>query len=248
MRRKQVHLFGYGKHGRRIAEGLRASGYARLHIYEPDLEHVQAAREGGFVDVDRIDITEDDPIEQLVIGDEDLVVCVMDDEHLNVFATLSLRQFHPRVPIYAISDSIHTAEKLTMAGATQVIDLYQVSATRIHTLLTKPVTAHLLSGILGDQHDISFREFVIPPGSFLHGVDTESIDFGRFNLLFLGLIDVEIGSELIFVTEGFNHKLDSGDTLVFMGRDSDLDRFEDVIRKSNIQIDSDQKHLQHNTP
>ena len=230
---QKVHLFGYGKHGQRIADGLYESGYS-VHILEADQALADGAKERGFIDVDKIDMTDDEHIEALGIEEKDLVVCVMDDEHLNVFLTLTLRQFHPVVKIFSISDSIHTAEKLTMAGASKVIDMYQVSATRIHNFLNKPVTTHLLSGILGDKHDISFREFVIPEGSFLHGINTESIDFDRFNLLFLGLIDLELGNELVFVTEGFNHKLDSGDTLVFMGKDGDLDRFEETIRRTTI--------------
>jgi voltage-gated potassium channel len=230
---QKVHLFGYGKHGQRIAAGLHESGYS-IHILEEDQRLVEGAKERGFVNVDRVEMTDDARIEILDIDEKDLVVCVMDDEHLNVFLTLTLRQFHPVVKIFSISDSIHTAEKLTMAGASNVIDMYQVSATRIHNFLNKPVTTHLLSGILGEKHDISFREYVIPEGSFLHGVNTESIDFDRFNLLFLGLIDLEIGHELIFVTEGINHKLDSGDILVFMGKDSDLGRFEETIKRKTI--------------
>ena len=230
---QRVHLFGYGRHGKQIAEGLYTSGYS-LHILETSTQNVEEAHAAGHVNVERIDVTEDVQIEALGIEEDDLVVCVMDDEHLNVFLTLTLRQLHPQVMIFSISDSIHTSEKLIMAGASKVIDLYHVSATRIHNFLNKPVTTHLLSGILGDGHDISFREYEIPPGSFLHGLNTDAIDFGRFNLLFLGLIDVELGHELIFVTEGFNHKLDSGDTLVFMGKDEDLDRFVETIQRKTI--------------
>ncbi len=233
MMAEQIYLFGYGRHGRRIAAQLTASGY-RLHIFETAPENVQHAREDDHANVDVIDVTDDAQIAALEIAENDRVVCVMDDEHLNVFLTLSLRQFYPTVRIYSISDSIHTEEKLIMAGATKVIDLYQVSATRIHNFLHRPVAAHLLSGILGHERNISIREFVIPEGSFLHGVYADTIDFNRFNLLFMGLIDVELSHELIFVTEGIRHKLDSGDTLVFMAKDDDLDRFADTIRRTTL--------------
>ncbi len=233
MTSKVVHLFGYGRHGKRMANGLRESGYS-LHILETDPALVDAAKTAGFVNADRIDATNDESIESSHIDPRDLIVCVMDDEHLNVFLTLTLRQLYPEVQIFSISDSIHTSEKLIMAGASKVIDMYYVSATRIHNYLNKPVTTHLLTGILGSGHNISFREFVIPEGSFLHGVNTDEIDFNRFNLLFMGLIDVELGTDLIFVTEGINHKLDSGDTLVFMGKDDDLDRFAKTIKRKTI--------------
>ena len=233
MATRKVHIFGYGRHGKRIAAGLRRSGYS-LHILEQDLERVRKALEDEYVDVDHVDMTDDDRIESLDIDSNDLVVCVMDDEHFNVFVTLTLRQFHPEVKIYSISDSIHTAEKLTMAGATKVIDLYDVSATRIHNFLNKPVTTHLMSSIIGDERGISFREYTIPGGSFLHGRNTDEIDFSKFNILLLGIIDLELGNDLIFITEGINHKLDSGDILVFMGKDDDLERFEETIKRKTI--------------
>ncbi len=229
----KVHIFGYGRHGKRIAAGLRESGY-NLHILEQSTARVERAREDDYVNVDRIDMTDDDQIDALDIEKDDLVVCVMDDEHLNVFVTLTLRQFHPEVKIYSISDSIHTAEKLTMAGATKVIDLYEVSANRIHNFLNKPVTTHLLSSIFSEKRGIAFREYTIPPGSFLHGRNTEEIDFARFNLLLLGIIDHELDDDLIFITEGINHKLDSGDILVCMGKDDDLERFGETIKRKTI--------------
>ena len=233
MATRKVHIFGYGKHGKRIASGLRGSGYA-LHILEQDADLVKKAYADDYVDVDQIDMTDDDRIEALDIGESDLVVCVMDDEHFNVFVTLTLRQFHPEVEIFSISDSIHTAEKLTMAGATKVIDLYDVSATRIHNFLNKPVTTHLMSSILADKRGISFHEYTIPEGSFLHGRNTGEIDFAKFNILLLGIIDRELGNDLIFITEGINHKLDSGDVLVFMGKDDDLTRFEETIKRRTM--------------
>ncbi len=229
----KVHLFGYGRHGRLIAKGLLKSGYW-IHILEIDNKKIDSAKEHGFVNVDLVEMTDDEQLSNLDIDPDDLIVCVMDDEHFNVFLTLSLRQIHPDIKIFAISDSIHTAEKLKMAGASKVIDLYQVSATRIHNFLNKPVTTYLLSGFLGDKQEISFRQFVIPEGSFLHGLYTDDLDFDSFNLLLLGIIDLELSDDLIFVTEGINHKLDSGDILVCMGKDADLERFEETIKKKTI--------------
>jgi voltage-gated potassium channel len=230
---QKIHVFGYGRHGKLLAKGLQESGYM-LHILEFDNAKIENAREHGHVNVDMIDMTNDEHLQALDIDNEDLIVCVMDDEHFNVFLTLSLRQIHSKIKIFAISDSIHTAQKLRMAGASKVIDLYQVSATRIHNYLNKPVTTHLLSGFLGDKHDISFREFVIPEGSFLHGRNTDDLDFNSFNLLLLGIIDLELGEDLIFITEGRNHRLDSGDVLVCMGKDTDLERFFETIKKKTI--------------
>jgi hypothetical protein len=41
---------------------------------------------------------------------------------------------------------------------------------------------------------------------------------------------MELSDSFNFVTTGKNHKLDYDDVLVFLGRDSDLDRFEKSLK------------------
>ncbi len=149
--------------------------------------------------------------------------------HLNVFLTLTLRALYPQATIYAVSSSVHVTQKLKMAGASRVIDMYHVSATRIHNILKKPVATKLIDSFITSDSDISFREIVIPEGSWLHGKMADEVDFSRFGILLIGLVDRELGEKFIFVTTGLKHKLDSGDVLVCMGYKKDLDRFEKIV-------------------
>jgi voltage-gated potassium channel len=119
-----------------------------------------------------------------------------------------------------------------MAGADQVIDLYAVSANRIHNILTKPIATRFLEGFLDANHEYSFREIRIPEGSFLHGRTLGEVDFRRYGVIFIGMIDVELGNSFIFVTTGLEHKLDAGDIIVCIGHDEDLDRFEELIKQA----------------
>jgi len=119
-----------------------------------------------------------------------------------------------------------------MAGADKVIDLYAVSANRIHNILNKPVATRFLEGFVDHTHEYSFREIEIPVGSFLHGRKLEEVDFHRYGIIFVGMIDVELGNSFIFVTTGLEHKLDSGDIIVCIGHDEDLERFAEAIRQN----------------
>jgi len=225
-------VFGYGKFGENIADTLREHDKDIL-LVESDEERCLKARERGFEKCLLLDVTEDDDLKQLSAEEEDQLVCVMDDDHLNVFLVLSLRALFPKNRILAISDSIHATRKLKMAGANQVIDLYSVSANRIHNILSKPVATRFLEGFVSQTHEYSFRELVIPENSFLHGKMLDEIDFRRYGIIFVGMIDVELGNSFIFVTTGLKHKIDSGDILVCIGHEKDLDNFEKTIRRSN---------------
>ena len=230
---RQAFLFGYGSQGRSLAQSLR-SDHFKIHIIESEQRYYEKAKADKFLDVVLLDVTSDAELEALHIDEDSYIVCVMEDEHLNVFLTLSLRSLYPDTTIVAISDSVYTTQKLKMAGANRIIDIYKVSAYRIHNILARPVATKLLDSFISDESTISFREMLIPEGSFLHGKMIEEIHFGSYGILLVGMLDIELSNKFIFITAGIDHKLDSGDTIVCMGYDSDLDKFSDLIAQGEM--------------
>jgi len=230
---KQAFLFGYGSQGRSLAKSLRTDQF-RLHIIESEPAYYNKAKSDKFLDVILVDVTNDAELEALHIDDDSYIVCVMEDEHLNVFLTLSLRSLYPNATIVAISDSVYTTQKLKMAGANRIIDIYKVSAYRIHNMLIRPVATKLLDSFISDESTISFREMLIPEGSFLDGMMMEEVHFESYGILLVGMLDIELSNKFIFITAGIDHKLDSGDTIVCMGYNKDLDSFAELINKGEI--------------
>jgi len=230
---KQAFLFGYGSQGRSLARSLR-NDHFRLHIIESKKKYYEKAKSDKFLDVILADVTMDTELEALHIDDDSYIICVMEDEHLNVFLTLSLRSLYPNATIVAISDSVYTTQKLKMAGANRIIDIYKVSAYRIHNMLIRPVATKLLDSFISDESTISFREMLIPEGSFLDGVMVEEVQFSDYGILLLGMLDVELSNKFIFITAGIDHKLDSGDTIVCMGYNNDLESFAEMIHLKEL--------------
>ena len=231
----KVFLFGYGKHGKPIAKGLLNDGF-RLTIIESNKKNYKAAIADGYADTILFDVTDDANLETLVVEPVEQLICVMDDEHLNVYLTLSLRPLFPENYILAISGSIYASQKLQMAGANKVIDLYEVSANRIHNLLKRPVSTKFLDKILSEKDGIGFREIVIPKGSFLDGMMVDDVNFHACNVLLVGLVDLEEGEHFIFTTSGDDYRLDSGDRIVCLGKDEDMDTFEEMIKNGEESI------------
>lgn len=230
MKSKNTYIFGYGSQGRALASSLKKESF-NVTIIEADSKYYTLAKEEGFDEAYLIDVTIDAQIESLHIDSNGYIVCVMEDDHLNVFLTLTLRALYPDIRIVAISSSLHMTQKLKRAGASQVIDLYQVSANRIHNILAKPVATKLLDSFVSDIYDISFREIEIPKDSFLDGKMADEIDFSSYGVLLIGLVDMELSQKFIFITSGVSHKLDHGDIIVCIGYDSDLERFEKKVLK-----------------
>jgi voltage-gated potassium channel len=227
---KKILLFGYGNHGKYIAHGLREDGYD-ITVVEENAERFEDAKRDGFAKVVYIDMRKDDDLVTLDPMRFDQVVCVMDDDHYNVFVTLSLHSLFPELSIVAISDSIHTTTKLHMAGATKVIDLYEVSANKIHNILNRPVATELLEDFVMSKQGISFMEMQIPPDSILEGKKLSEFDFSAYDILLVGMVDIERGHGFEFVTAGHDHILNEGDTIVCMGEVEKLRIFKKLLSK-----------------
>jgi voltage-gated potassium channel len=233
MFKDKIAIFGYGNHGKFIAQGLAEDGFD-VTIVESEKSFSKDAKKDGFEKVYFIDVTKDSELKQMNLESFSQLVCVMDDEHLNVFLTLSLRSLFKDSYILSISDSLNVTKKLQMAGANKVIDLYEVSANKIYNLLEKPIATKLLEDFVHNDGGITFKEMMIPENSFLNGKMADDIDFSSYGILLVGLIDEELGHSFVFVTAGISHKLDSGDTIVCIGEVEQLDMFEKLIAKKDI--------------
>ncbi|MBU1668858.1 NAD-binding protein [bacterium] len=229
MSHRTAFMFGYGKSTYFVAQELFRESL-HLSIIVNDEVAFEEAKNDGYVDVTLLDITDDTLLESLNVNEEDYLICVMKDNHLNVFLTLSLHNLFPNNMIVALSDSIHTTQKLKMAGANKIIDVYNVSANRVYNILHKPVTTQLIERLLSSDEMFSFKEMQIPKNSCLDGVMVDDFDFREHNIILVGMIDQRLSDQFLFITSGLEHRFDSGDTIVCIGYNDDLEKFEAYMK------------------
>ncbi len=225
---QRAFLFGYSKRSLVIAKELQIRNFLLIIVVSTDNAY-NLAKDDGYLDVVKINMKDDNDLETLNVEDDDHLVCVMEDNHFNVFLTLSLRALFPKSKIIALSDSIHTTQKLKMAGANRVIDLYQVSANRIYNILNKPLATKFIDNILSPNSELSLREIVIPKNSYLNNIKVDDFNFSKHGVILVGMIDRRLSNQFLFITSGLEHQLNIGDTMVCIGYNDDLDRFEKSI-------------------
>lgn len=232
--KESIVLFGYGKHGKQIASYLRRKNY-RLTIVESDERQIAVARVEGFEDVRLVDVTDDEALLGLDLGDSyKTAFCAMEDDGLNLFLVISLRALWGNLNIVAVCESKEVGQKLRLAGADNVIDAFEATGNKIFRILEKPAVTEVLENIIFGDININIAQIKIPRGSILQDRLLEELDFKRrYNLILVGVLDREMGEEFIFATKGTSHKLDAGDVLVLIGEDEYLKKFEnDLMRKA----------------
>jgi len=229
MSKQKAFMFGYSQKRLFLAKELdyRLMGFIIIVNNKKDYKK---AIEDGYTNVKLLDMTDDAHLEKLDVRENDYLICVMDDHYLNVFLTLSLHDIFPKAIIVALSDSPHTTQKLKMAGASKIVDLYQVSANRIHNILHKPLATKLVERLLNSKEEFSFKEMKIPVGSSLDGVMVDDFDFSEHGVILVGMIDERLSRQFIFITSGLENRFDVGDTIVCIGYNVDLEKFEDYIK------------------
>jgi len=222
--KKDVLIFGYGRFGSSIAKSIREYG-ANVRVAVNNKDEFKKAREDKM-EVEHFNLENDDSIKKLDIKEDLYLICAMDNNHENLFLSLSLRDMFSQIYILAISDSIHVSDKLRMAGANRVIDIYTISGNLIKNILNIPVATKFLQGFINKSHDYIFKEIKIGEKSHLNGKKLSEVDFRRYNIIFIGMIDEELGNQFVFNTVGFDHKIDEHDTIVCVGKEQDIYRFQ----------------------
>jgi len=221
---KNVIIFGYGKFGKSIANSIKKENNANILVAVNSEEEFELANLDGLK-VIKFNVESDASIENLNIVKDVRLICAMDNNHENLFLALTLREMYKQHYILAISDSIHLTDKFKMAGVNRVIDIYTVSGNMIMNILNMPVATKFLQGFINKSHDYIFKEIPIQDNSKISGVLLDKIDFNKYNIIFVGMIDKEMGNQFVFSTVGHNHRIDVGDIIVCIGKEKDLNRF-----------------------
>jgi len=223
--RRKIVVAGSGPVALEVARQLRERGEA-LCLVDYDGERLKKARLAGF-EVQQVNLQDDDELLSLGLGTEvDVLFSLLDNDADNVFLVISARALAPEVSIVSISETEETVKRLQAAGATKVIDPYQISGYRIYEMVHRPVIAEIMDRtVFGTDVDLEIAEIPVPAGSFLDGEYLDRLSLSsRYNLVVLGVVDRDYGDHLIFATNPKRHRIDVDDVIVVIGQREELER------------------------
>jgi voltage-gated potassium channel len=225
MARRGTLIFGCGALGHEVAMQLSERGM-EVFLYSNDLDEVGGLLAKGL-QAAVIDYTDDEKLLGIGIGDwVKTIFCLFSEEPKNLFLTLSARALDPQLKIVCVAESIQSSERLLAAGATKVIDPYEISGQRVHEMITRPYLVEMLENTVFGKH-IDIAEIEIPDASVLAGMALSDLQLNKkYDLIVLGVVDLELGNQLIFANSGVDHRLDAGDILVVIGGKQEIARLQ----------------------
>jgi voltage-gated potassium channel len=228
---EKIIIFGCNPISFEVGFALRGRGYSYL-LVDDSIKYKTEAEALGYTLLVG-DIYSDSFLEELGIGNgvETIYTFFLEDEK-NIFLTLSARFLDEKLEIISLTETHDTISKLEASGSNVVMDPYEISANRMHQILTKPEVVTILDKTFFSNDDLDITEIVIPTNSTYNGMLLSQTQFQeKYSILLLGLVDFELSDSFVFCAEGTKHKIDEGDILVVIGQRDDIKLFKSSLHK-----------------
>jgi len=213
-------ICGYGRIGSVVVqEILKVSSNVVVVEHAPEL--IEQLKRDGIMHLQG-DATDDGLLVAAGIKRAKSIVTALTDEAANVYVTLTARQLNPKISIIARANNASHITRLEFAGADRVVLPHLIGGVRMaHTVLRPSVTDFLDLAVRGNI-DLQMEQLTINASSMYVGKNLMDSNIRKDYDLIIVAIKREDG-KLVF-NPGPREELCAGDTLITLGRQTDLQR------------------------
>jgi voltage-gated potassium channel len=220
-------ICGFGQVGGLLASELTRWGEDFV-VVERDPRRFAAARENGYLCLHG-DATDEAVLTQARVEQARGLATVISDDAENLYITVSSRSLNPQIPIITRASRARGGRYLTQAGATSVIFLDQIGASRIARSLMRPDVVMFLEEMMGTHRDdMQLETLKIPAGCRLSDQTIMQLELRpRYGLQVLAIKR----SGRYIPNPGPEQKVVEEDVLVAVGTQEGLSQFADVLER-----------------
>ena len=219
-------VFGNNKYAHEIIRNVKDK-YSNIKVYSLN----DNDENDTLYDVEFFDLSDEwEDIQNGVDMENSMAFCALEDSSQNIFLTISLRASFKNLTIIAIASNKENSNKLKLAGATKVIPVVETTSDIIENMLEKPISSKVLHSILYEESDLKIAQIKIGQESHFKDEKLKSIDWTRYNgIVVLSVMHKDMKSEFIYSSKAKKHIIRSGDILVIVGYEKDIQEFEKLI-------------------
>ena len=239
-----VIICGFGRVGRHIAMQLEKH---QQHFVVIDSKEVNAskARRLGYL-VIHADASKNEVLINAGIKHRaTAVLCTTGDDVVNVYITLTSRHLNPAIRIISRANNQDNVKKLYQAGASNVIQPYEIAGMVVAEYIGQPVAFEAILGIIREEKQFIMETLCVYSGSIVDGMKISEIDFEHRKLMLVGVISAnpvhrkhknsyKVKNQHFYFNPEPYFVLRQEDLLVVLGRDVGIEYFRDQIEKSRL--------------
>lgn len=224
--RNHYIVCGYGRIGRTLC-GLVKEETANIVVIEKDAGMIPALEEDKMHYLNG-DASDESVLIKAGIENASFLVAALATDSANVFLVLTARQLNPNIYIMARADTVNVKSKLIVAGANKVESPYAIGAVSMGMRLLRPNVSSFLDIALSRKKEaIQIEEVYVSKDSNYTNVMLKDSGIRKnFNLI---IISIKKSSGEMLFNPSFDTLIESGDTVIVMGKAPDLIAFSDAV-------------------
>ncbi len=239
-----IIICGFGRVGQEIASKLEKDQQPFIVIDTED-DNTLLAKEKGYLYI------QDDASKNTVLINAGInsgassVICVTGDDVINVYITLTSHSLNPKINIIARANRDDNVKKLYQAGASKVIQPFEISGLLAAEYAGQPVAFEAILGILHEQKQILMETLVVYPNCLLEHKKIADIDFKKRKLTLVGVISsnkihlkrrnrYKVKNQHFYFNPEHQFELQAEDMIIVLGRKYSIEHFQDQIEKSKL--------------
>jgi len=239
-----IILCGYGRVGQEIAEQLH-NNQQNFIIIETNEKLVEIAKKKNYI-ILHDDASKNASLEQAGIHrGAKAVLCVTDDDIINVYITLSARQLNPTIPIISRANREDNVKKLYQAGANHTVQPFSIAGLLATKYINHPIAFEAIHGILHDHTDVKMDALKVHENCFLDGTTLIDANLDQYKTRLIGVStnnpihtehknSYKLRNQHFYFNPAPNFTLQANDVLIVIGRNLSIDHLQDIIETSRI--------------
>ncbi len=219
---------GYGRIGRVLTKHFMANPSLSMVVIEKDSQLISEMESDGVLYISG-DAAEEKILSDAGIQRAKVLVAALATDIDNVFLTLTARQLNPEIFIVSRASSKAAKSKLLAAGANRVESPYETGAVSMAQRVLRPSVSSFLDLVFAyNRKDIQMEEIPVDPASPLVNVMLKDSGIRqKYNLIIIAI--KKPNDEMLF-NPSFEAVINSGDTVIAMGKTEGLNELEKVLR------------------
>jgi voltage-gated potassium channel len=219
-------LCGFNRMGKIIAQELRSRKIPLLVVdNNPELKESIEQLELPYI-ID--DATNEDVLIEAGIERARGLIALVSSDADNLFITMTARGLNPQLFIIVRADEESTQKKLLRAGADRVVLPDIIGGQKMAQTIIRPTVTDFLELAINDENlDLSMEELPVGEHSKLNGLTLVESQIRQKTDVIIVAVRKSNG-EMDF-NPSSQTRIESGDTLIALGRINDLDRLSDIL-------------------
>lgn len=225
--KNHIIICGLGRNGREAAEELLRQKQAFVVVDQDE----SVIRDYLELHPDTLiivgDATSDEVLGKANIQQARGLISSLSTDAENVFITLTARELNPRIKVVARASTQSTITKLKRAGANEVILPNLIGGRKMVNLITRPALVEFVEMVSG-QSGLGFHLEVYSCENHEHLVGKTIAELNVRSRTGATIIGLKHGDERVRLSPPAHLKLTEKDRLFLLGKDSQLEAFEEV--------------------